>query len=169
MNRQLDTALKEGQDTISITYQFPAMQLLASNISSALNRILTGSENANANRGTEHDRNREIGNLVELVGFAAIGIRAHDLSIAAVNQPFESRVGMPASQLTTMQVNELADQALKLSIKDLLERVDQNPDDMASNELEFSGLEYQIVAQAVFGTSKVAYYLVVLLPREGAE
>jgi len=165
MNRQLDTALKEGLDTLHVSYMFPPMQLLASNVSSALTRALNGNEQNNANRATEHDRNREIGNLVELMGFAAMGVRAADLSIASINQAFESRLGSPAAQITTLTVNELSDQALKLSIKDLIERVDANPDELASNELEFSGVDYQVVAQAVYGTAKVAYYLIVLLPR----
>lgn len=166
INKQLDNALKEGLDTINVTYQFPAIQTLASNVSSALNRILSGAEGMGNNRATEHDRNREIQNLVELIGFGAMGIRSVDLSIAAVNQTLESRLGMTAAQLTTMNVNELADQALKLSIKDLIERVDQNPDEMASNELEFSGLNFQIVVQAVFGSAKISYYIVVLLPAQ---
>lgn len=164
MNEQLDLALKEGQETIHVSYNFPAMQLLASNVSSALTRALHGSGEP-AHKGIiEHDRNREVMNLVELIGFAAMGIRAADLTIAAVNQAFETRIGISGSQLTTMAVNELNDQALKLSIKDLIERIDQNPDEMASNELEFSGLNFQIVAQAVFGSAKIAYYLIVLLP-----
>ena len=170
INKQLDIALKEGQDSITVTYQFPALQLLASNISSALNRLISGNDVANARGGAlEHDRNREAQNLVELIGFAAMAIRAHDLSIAAVNQAFEQRLGANAAAVTTMSVNELSDQALKLSIKDLIERVDQNPDDMATNELEFSGLNYNVVAQAIFGTNKVSYYLVVLLPRAEGE
>jgi hypothetical protein len=163
INVQLDTALKEGQETVHVNYMFPAVQLLASNVSSALTRAVNGSDGP-ANRVLEHDRNREIANLVELVGFAAMGIRAADLTIAAVNQACEQRIGTPAAQLTTMTVNEIADQALKLSIKDLIERVDQNPDDMATNELEFNGLNFNIVMQSVFGTNKIAYYLVVLLP-----
>jgi hypothetical protein len=165
INRQLDTALKEGLDTLTVNYQFPAMQLLASNVSSALTRALNGSEQQNANRVVEHDRNREISNLVELMGFATMGIRAADLSIAAVNQAFEARLGTPASQVATMTVNELADQALKLSIKDLIERVDANPDQMMTNDLEFSGNDFQVVAQAIFGSNKIAYYLIVLLPK----
>ena len=168
MNEQLDGALKEGLDTVQVSYQFPAMQLLASNVSSALTRAVNGGEAAGqASRAMEHDRNREIGNLVELMGFAAMGIRAADLSIAAINQPFEQRLGLPASQVATMNVNELNDQALKLSLKDLIERVDQNPDELASNELEFSGINYRVVAQAVYGSTKISYYLVVLLPMEG--
>ncbi|HMN67267.1 MAG TPA: FHA domain-containing protein [Bdellovibrionales bacterium] len=165
MNSQLDTALKEGHDTIQVTYNFPAMQLLASNISSALTRT-AGSGDQNAHRAIEHDRNREIANLVELIGFAALGVRAVDLSIAAANQAFEARNGGGQS-LTTITVNELNDQALKLSIKDLIERVDRAPDDLASNNLEFSGSSFQVVAQAVHGTSKIAYYLIVLLPQGG--
>jgi hypothetical protein len=42
MNKQLDVALKEGLDTVQVSYQFPAMQTLASNVSSALTRALRG-------------------------------------------------------------------------------------------------------------------------------
>ncbi len=169
INVQLDSALKEGLDSVQTTYKFPAVQLLASNVSSALTRALHGSEQAGANRAIEHDRNREISNLVQLMGFAAMGVRAADLSIAAVNSSFESRAGTAATVLTTMTVGELADQALKLSVKDLIERVDANPDELASNDLEFSGLSFQVVAQAVFGSSKIAYYLIVLLPMSEGE
>lgn len=168
MNQQLDVALKEGTDTVQVTYLFPAVQTLASNVSSALSRAASGAVANNQSGALEHDRNREVGNLVELQAFAAMGVRAADLSIAAVNQLMEQRLASTAAQITTMNINELSDQALKLSLKDLIERVDQNPDDLAANELEFSGLNYRIVAQAVFGTSKISYYLIVLLPVEGA-
>jgi hypothetical protein len=165
VNKQLDLALKEGGEQVTVAYLFPALQLLASNVSSALTRLNSGDQGGSAARGgVEHDRNREIGNLVELQPFACMGIRAHDLSIAAVNRAFEERTSLSAASLTAMTVGELGDQALKLSIKDLIERVDQSPDDVASNDLEFSGVAYQIVASAVFGTSKISYYVVVLLP-----
>lgn len=164
LNSQLDSALKEGRDTVQVNYRFPAVQTLANNVSSALTRALNGTQDSG--KVLEHDRNREIANLIELVGFAAMGVYAHDVSIAAVNQSFEQRIGMPAAQLTSMTINEISDQALKLSIKDLIERVDANPDEMATNELEFGGTDFQVVAQAIFGTSKVAYYLIVLLPAE---
>lgn len=169
LNQQLDTALKEGHDSLHIDYQFPALQTLTSNIGSALNRAINGSQENLAQQQIEHDRNREIANLVELIGFAAMGIHAHDLSIAAVNQAFESRTGMSATQLGAFTVNEINDQALKLSIKDLIERVDQTPDDIATNDLEFSGHNFQVVAQAVFGSSKISYYVIVLLPTEEGE
>lgn len=168
LNLQLDTALKEGLETVSVNYQFPAVQLLASNVSSALSRAASGQQpGAGAPARTmEHDRNREISNLVELIGFAAIGVRSDDLSIAAVNQSFESRVGLAAEHLTSSSIHDLGDQALKLSIKDLIERVDRSPDELVTNTIEFSGSAFQIVAQAIYGSSKIAYYLIVLLPSQ---
>jgi hypothetical protein len=166
LNAQLDVALREGRDTVQVNYRFPALQTLSNNVSSALTRALNGSQDSV--KAVEHDRNREISNLIELVGFACMGVRAHDLSIAAVNQSFEQRTGLTAAQVMSMTVNDISDQALKLSVKDLIERVDGSPDDLVNNELEFSGQEYQVVAQAIYGTSKIAYYLIVLLPKEEA-
>ena len=149
---------------MQVKYNFPPMQLLASNVSSALSRSLSGQEGA-GNRALEHDRNREVGNLVELVGFACMGIRAADLSIAAVNQAFEQRLGVNSATLTTQTINDLADQALRLSVKDLIERVEAAPDVLAAYDLDLTGTSYQIVAQAIYGTSKIAYFLIVLLPK----
>ena len=165
MNVQLDAALKESLETVQVNYNFPAIQLLASNVSSALSRALNGSQNNGPGKAVEHDRNREISNLVELMGFAAMGIRAGDLSIAAANQALEERMGINSSQLASLNVNELTDQAFKKSVNDLIERLNQNPDDLATNKLDFSGANYQIVGQAIFGSSKIAYYLIVLLPQ----
>lgn len=163
LNSQLDSALKEGRDTVHVNYRFAALQTLSNNISSTLTRALNGSEGAGS-KAVEHDRNREIANLIELIGFAALGVHAHDLSIAGVNQAAEQRIGISSAQAMSMSVNDITDQALKLSVKDLIERLDQNPDELASNELEFSGQDFNIVAQAIYGTSKIAYYLIVLLP-----
>ncbi len=167
INSQLDVALKEGHETVHVDYNFPALQLLVANISSALSRSSGGDSNRSS--AIEHDRNREISNLVELFGFAAMGVRAQDLTIAAVNPALESRLGAGALELSSTTINELSDQALKLSVKDLIERVDKNPDEMASNELEFSGVNFQIVAQGVYGSTALAYYLIVLLPLEEEE
>lgn len=163
INAQLDAALKEGHDTITVKYRFAALQTLASNVSSALSRALNGVQEAGG-KIVEHDRNREIANIVELIGFAAMGLHSHDLSIAAVNQAFESRTSITPAQAAHMTVNDIMDQALKLSVKDLIERVDKNPDELASNELEFSGQQFQVIAQGIYGASKISYYLVVLLP-----
>jgi hypothetical protein len=44
LNEQLDTALKDGNDNLTINYQFPALQTLTSNVGSALTRAINGTQ-----------------------------------------------------------------------------------------------------------------------------
>ncbi len=169
LNRQIDTALKEGHDQIALNYQFPPLQKLASNIGSALSRVAP-EESIAQGSSFQVDRTRELENLVHLIGFPALGVNALDLSIIAVNDAVESRTGIPTSTLIGITINDVSDQALKLSLKDLIERVDLNPMEMAQNDLEFGGINYQLIAQAIAGTDAIASYLIVMAPvDEGGE
>jgi hypothetical protein len=166
LNRQIDSALKEGHDQVTLKYQFPPLQKLAANLGSALSRVAP-EESLSQNSQMFHvDRNREIENLVQLVGFPAIGISAIDLSIVAVNDAVELRTGIPVHSLRGISVNDVTDQALKLSLKDLIERLDLNHTEMAYNELEFSGTSFQLVAQSVCSDDRIASYLIVLTPTD---
>jgi hypothetical protein len=166
LNRQLDVALREGQQNVETTYLFPALTQLTSNINSALHRV--GSQQENTPSGDqERDRHTEMSNLVEMMGFAAFAVAAHNMSIAAVNQAFEQRASVQAQDILHGSIEKLTDQALKLSILDLIHRLSQNPDQLSSNDLEFSGQNYQIAGQAIYGSKKVAYFLFAILPVEG--
>lgn len=163
LNQQLDRALKEGLHDISLKFLFPELQNLVSNINSALTRVASASFASQSQQRMEHDRNFEMSNLVELMGFAAIAINGIDLKVHAVNAAFESRTGL---NISGMSIDAITDQALKLSLSDLIERAKATPDQVISNDLEFSGHNFQLAAQAVFGSDKVAYFLIVLLPAE---
>lgn len=165
LNLQLDTALKEGRDDLKLNFQFQPLIRLTSNINSALSRILTGGGGASESpRSIEHDRRLEMTNLAEMVGFAAMVVSAHDRNVVAVNQGFEEKTGLGPAQIVNQSISLITDQALKLSLQDLLERLEQNPDQLATNDLEFSGDKYQLIAQAIYGTSKIAYFLVIVVP-----
>jgi len=166
INKQLDVALKEGSDQISTSYQFPPLIKLVSNISSALNRALTGGSSSSNEPMFEYDRNNEMANLVQMMGFPCIAISAHDRIISASNDSFIERTGIQFDSLINAPVESITDQALRLSINDLVERVEAQPDQIANNEIEFSGESFEIVAQSIYGQNKVAYYVVVLLPAE---
>jgi hypothetical protein len=168
LNRQIDAALKEGHDQVSIRYQFAPLQKLVANLGSALSRV-SPDESLKAASSFFVDRNKEIENLVQLSGFAALGVSALDLSIIAVNDAFELRTGIPAMSLRGITVNDISDQALKLNLKDLIERVDQNPAEMAFNDLEFSGVGFQILAQGISGADSLASYLIILVPADEGE
>jgi hypothetical protein len=166
LNMQLDNALREGRDDIKITFLFAPLAKLTNNINSALTRVLTGTEAAQP-RTIEHDRRIEMTNLVEMVGFAAMAISAHDRLVAQINQGFETRTRLDTNRLLNQPVTAITDQALRLSLLDLIDRLEQNPDQLVTNDLEFAGENFQIIAQGIYGTAKLAYYLVILVPSGG--
>lgn len=162
INKQLDQALKEELSNISIPYKLVSFQLMLSNMNSALNRM---SSDEDQSVDTEYDRGYELAHLVQLIGFAAIGVTAHDLLITAINPEFEHRTGIDESQLLYKTIGDITDQALKLNIKDLIERSqEQQPNDMTTNELDLSGVNYEIVVQPIYGRDAISYYLIVILP-----
>lgn len=168
LNTQIDNALKDGHDSLQVNYQFVPLQTLISNVNSALARAASGGSQQAASP-IEHDRSVEMGNLVQLVGFPAIAIMAEDQKIGALNPAFEERTGITSGQLLHQSVESITDQALRLSIIDLMERVSAQPDQMATNDLEIGGYENELFAQAVYGSNRIAYFLIVLLPKEGGQ
>lgn len=163
LNAQLSNALREGRDDVKVTFQFEPLSRLSTNINSALTRAMTGSD-AGPVGGIEHDRRLEMNNIIEMVGFAGIVISAIDRTIVSVNQAFEERTHLSSAQLLNQPVQNMSDQALKLNLIDLLDRLEGNPDQLATSELEFGGQNCQFIAQAIFGTSKIAYFIVILVP-----
>ena len=166
LNEQLDQALKaDTPPLLESSYQLDNLQLMISNINSALNRM--DQKDPSAHVHVEYDRSQELSHLVQLIGFGAIGVTAHDLSIASVNENFEEITGL--NDLLHTSVEDITDQALKLSIKDLIERAATLPEEMISNELEISGINYEIITQPVYGREAISYFLVVILPLRGSE
>lgn len=168
LNEQLNIALKEGRDDLSTTYQFPALQAMVSNINSALNRAVHGSGAAQEVRPMERDRNLEMMHIVELMGFPALAISSPDRMIRAINPSFEERTGLNSMQILNTSVDRISDQALKLSMQDLIVRLEAQPDQITSNNLEFGGIDYQLVAKAIFGSQNIAYFVFVIVPGDGA-
>jgi len=167
LNEQLNIALKEGRDDLSSPYQFPVLQSMISNINSALNRAVHGN-GAQEMRPMERDRNLEMMHVVELMGFPALAISYPDRMIRAINPTFEEKTGLSSLQTLNTSVDRVADQALKLSMQDLISRVEAQSDQISSNDIEFGGIEYQLVAKAVYGSQSIAYFLFVLVPGGGA-
>lgn len=165
LNEQLDVALRERHDSLSTNYKFPSLQKLVAKINSALSRIQSDIGN-DEHEQMVYDRNPEMANIIQLIGFPAIAISSEDNNIYSVNPAFEERTGIDANNLLHGPIEKIPDQALKLSIEDLVQKAVSQPDHLSSNELEISGYNYEVAIQAVYGTKDIAYYIVVLLPVE---
>ncbi len=170
LNSQLSVALRDKTDNLSVDYQFPALQELISNINSLLNRTFFGAENDGSSAAIqEKDRSLELQNTVDVIGYPAIGIDAETLTVRHINQAFEERTAQSLSHLLHMPLANITDQALQLSLRDLADQVTQNPDQISSNDLEIGGENQQILAYGVWGGTKLAYILMIIVPKAGED
>lgn len=165
LNEHIDQALKDGGSNVQTSYQFPVLQKLTANIGSALARM--GQDSSMTPQASEYDRRNEMSNLVELIGYAAIAVNAMDRVVYCANNAFIEQTGLRHDALVNAPLSQISDQALKLSLLDLLARHEQNPDQMATNNLEFGGHEYQVAIQGVYGSKSLSYVLFVLVPLSG--
>ncbi|MCB0350055.1 MAG: FHA domain-containing protein [Bdellovibrionales bacterium] len=165
INKQIDQALRDGQAQISSSVQLPEIQLLASNINSAVNRGAGGFASNNI-QDYEVDRSLERANIVNLIGFAAITILPEDRTISTANEHFLTQIGSSGNWIN-LPVENIVDQALKLNIQNLIDKVISDPNQVITDQLEISNNNYDINAQGVHGTKGLAYIVVVFIPKVG--
>ncbi len=169
LNSQMDEALKSDTALLISSYRFPIFQSFIENVNNALNRMRHGQESYEKERFVEQDRSQEMKNIVELIGFPSMTLRAGDLTVLSLNSNFEELLGMTSADLLYKSLDQFPDQSLKLALKDLTTQADINPGDLCSQPMEFSGSEYEVILQAVYGSQEIAYYLTVIAPKEEEE
>ena len=164
LNEQLSQALKDPSINISTTYQFPALLKLCSNINSSLERIATCKEQHSQEEEVFLDRSFEMKNLTELVGFPCICIQADTLNIIEINSQFENQTGLQIDKLLHHSIDSIKDVALQQHLKEIVERVTQNPNEIYVDQLDFNSNPFQVTAQGVYGSKDIAYILVAFIP-----
>lgn len=166
LNKQLDGALKESSDHVEINYQYPTLQNLISNINTSLNRATSSSglDNMDQFNMNGADRMQEMEHVTNLIGFPALAIHNESRLITAMNMAMEEKINMSALELMQAPIDKLLDQAFKESIHYLIEQCESQPNDIHSNNLEFSGLTHEVTAKAIYGEKEIAYFVIVILP-----
>ncbi|OFZ10852.1 MAG: hypothetical protein A2Z20_03845 [Bdellovibrionales bacterium RBG_16_40_8] len=168
LNDQISTALRDGSGHISTSFQFPELQKLATNINSAIHRGGGGGFATENLQDFEADRSLEMLNIIKMVGFAAITVNTNTNTIAAANDHFISQIGQN-SNWNNLPVDNILDQALKLNIRSLVDRVQTSPSQIMADQLEVSNCSYDIAAQGIMGSKNLAYVLIAFIPRTGGE
>jgi len=161
MNIQLDEALKDDSKNLTSKFQAPVLKTLITNINSLLQR--TGQSGHQSFQPI--DRVNEAANIVRMMENAAAAIDKDRLFLT-VNTPFEDLIGMRLLTLQGQSLDILQDQALKMSILDLIDQSSNNTGLVVSNRLDFSGIPYEIDLQAVQAPMGVAYFLISLRKQE---
>lgn len=161
LNNQVDLALKnKSQSTEPIKMEFPIFQSLVTKVNTILSRISHVENNNNSRIIINKDI--EASNLVQLVGYAAIGI-SKDYNIITLNNAFESLLGVSEFNLKNQPISLIPDQALQKSIHELMDRSGQDPGQIHQSDLEFGGIGYQLNCICGFDKNAPAYYIVSII------
>ena len=157
LNKQLSAALTDESLSVETKYDFLPLQNLTSNINSALSRISAAQEIQNT---SEYDRITEMNHMIEMIGYPTLGIEMESSKIMGASAHFEEETGVSTERILNTNIQDIDDQALKLNLSNLMEKIQKHPYEIASDSLEFSGVEFQLSAKGIYGKEGVAYILV---------
>ncbi len=162
LNKQLSNALQDDSVSVQTDYDFAPLQNLTSNINSALSRISSAQESQQ--KVGEYDRLTEMNDMIEMIGYPTLGIEMESMKIQGASASFEEEIGISSERILNYSVQDIDDQSLKLNLTTLLERVQKHPQEIASDSLEFSGIEFQLSAKGIYGKEGLAYTLISFIP-----
>jgi hypothetical protein len=154
LNKSIDSALKQNGN-VNSKYIFPILQPLIVNINSMLSRSSGSSEMGSTNYV---DRNSEAQNIVRLFEGPSIAVNK-DSMIIDCNLSFENLAGVISGNIQLQSLDRLNDQALILSMQDLMERARTQPNLIASNNIEFNGNAMELDVQAISSENGIEYYV----------
>jgi FHA domain len=166
LNDQINVAMRDGTTQVATTYQFAELHTLASSINGAIHRGAGGFAGDNI-KATEADRSIEMQNVVNLIGFAALTVSPADRTLTAINDHFLNQIGQNQNWVG-ITIDKILDQALKLNLQGLIDKVVAAPTQIATDQLEIASQNFSISAQSIYGTTQVAYIVVVFVPSGGA-
>ncbi|MBX3032727.1 MAG: FHA domain-containing protein [Bdellovibrionaceae bacterium] len=166
LNEQLDTAMREKRDNLEVKFMFPALQSLIGNLNSLLTRYIHGDAEGGGGGGVFANKDTEAANLLHLIGFPAVAVRA-DHSVIGCNQGFEQIARNTSAMMMNQTLDSIKDAALRQNIEHLLGKAREVPSSIHSDQLDFSGHLCAINCQAVSTSETVDYFLISIVPSEG--
>jgi transcriptional regulator with PAS, ATPase and Fis domain len=163
LNRQLNKVLKNETDTVETKYAFPLLQTLVGHLNTLIHRA------KNPIKQEQHlslvDHNAEALELIQILPLPALVVDKSKNMIGG-NIKFEEVIGLHGAQLTGQPLSSLSDQALVLSLNDLLDRSLSTTQGLV-NKLEFASQTYDIHLKVFHGDNEVKYYVFVLISQNG--
>ena len=169
LNRQLEKALKDDKaPSISVHYQSQVLLDLCSHINSALNQIslksLLGSQGGRE-EAPPVNRQSEMSNLVEVIGFPSMAIDLKEETVASLNSNWTEQIGF--AEILYQPVSSISDSTLREHILNLIEHGKSQPEDLAFGELSLNQITLQSACQVIKDQgSSFAYAIISFMPAE---
>lgn len=160
INSQLNKVLKNEADHVEVKFQFTSLQSVLSHINTIIHRSKNNSSN-NEKPISLSDKSEEAKGLLQVLKIPALALDKN-LNVIAINSEFESLSTLKGTQIEGQNLDSLNDQALILSLKDLIERYHQRELPPFKNNLEFSGQNYDVELKVIHGDLDVNYFLIVI-------
>ena len=168
INRQLNQSLKDDRTPpVSVNYQSSVLSALCSNINSALNRISLSqalNEEDEFNDVDVDNRQNEMNNLVEIIGFPSLSVDLQNDTIASVNSNWTDQIGIEDILHSSLQ--NVSEESLKTELGNLIEQGRANPQEISFGEIYLKGARLQTTCQFVMGAGEPAYAIVTFMPDE---
>lgn len=168
INRQLNQSLKDDQTPpVSVDYQSFVLKELCSNINSALNRISLSqalNEEEDSDGGGVENRQNEMNNLVEVIGFPSLSIDLQNDTIASVNSNWTDQIGM--DDILHIPLQDIGEESLRAELGNLIEQGRTSPQDISFGEIYLKGARLQTTCQFITGAQGPAYAIVTFMPDE---
>lgn len=162
LNENLDNAMRERRDNITMPYLYPDLQALIGNVNSLLSRAIH-SDPAGAPAQSSTDRHPEAQSLVAVSGIPAIAIGADEM-VWSMNESFVKLIG---HDVTGNSYKAIPDIALQQNLESLIQKCQQNPYSTYVDDLEFSGHPCKIQIMAFHNQGHSDYYFVTVKPSGG--
>lgn len=159
LNEAINVALKEGNNNVELKTPTPIFQRLVSNINSALSRM--GQDESQGIQVGFGDKNMEAAELVDMFPVAAIAISPENEMIIAHNDLIQEHPLFDDSNIKDKFLEDLNDSSLIDSVKDLLQKAVDNPNQKHSNSLPSgNGIKFEISIKSIQELGSISYYLV---------
>ena len=172
VNKQLSRALKdEKAPSLSISYRSQILVELCSHINSALNQLslnrMLNKKETDSVEGGEINRQNEMNNLVEIVGFPSLSLNMEEETVASLNSNFMDQIGF--SDILHQPLSEISDSNLKDHLLDLLEQGKSNPQEIVFSEINLNQMKLQSTCQFIMGKNSPAFAIVTFMSSESEE
>ncbi|MCZ0933077.1 MAG: hypothetical protein OXJ52_07995, partial [Oligoflexia bacterium] len=168
VNHQLEKALKDDKaPSVSVNYQSQVLLDLCNHINSALNQISLNKmlkTQDNEESALPLNRQNEMNNLVEVIGFPSMAINMKEETVAGLNSNWTEQIGF--AEILHQPLSDISDSVLREHLLSLIEQGNSQPEEIAFGEICLNQMSLQSTCQFVRDPDSLAYAIITFMPAE---
>jgi len=163
LNQQLDIAMRDRTENITMPILYPDLQALVGNVNSLLSRSLQSENQGHDKVSSSDNRTQEAQSLVYISSGPAIVVGSDEV-IWAMNESFQKLTNF---NISGESYRNIPDQSLLQNIESLIVKAKENPYITHFDLLEFSGHPCQIQILSFHTNGHSDYFYITVKPQAG--